>query len=152
MIRSVKYQLPLPEQTLSGSKRSLLSHVQHFQSPGALRSFSPEVDRQEWPLVERVGQGIALAREEEVRLCARRRGEHDHDVSARVKPERDFALDVFKVSDGVQGAVAAVGLDGDAGGDSDTVGDLSVGYHDVGLADVLSWQSLPVCSLLENTK
>ena len=137
LIRSVKDQLPLPEQPLSGSEGPLLSHVQHLQGPGSLRSFPPEVDGQKGPLVEGVGQGVALAREKEVWLGAGRRCEHDHDVSSGIKPERDLALDVFEVPDRVEGSVASVGLDGDASRDSDAVRDWSVGDHDVRLADVL---------------
>ena len=54
---------------------------------------------------------------------------------------------MLEVSDRVKGSVAAVRLHRHAGRDPDRIGDRGVRHHDVGLADVLRWQSLPVCGL-----
>jgi len=129
VLSSVVDHLPLVQQALPGSGRSVWPHVDHLQSPGAHRRLAPEVDRQEGPRVKPLTEGVPGSGEQQSGPGAGRGGEDHHDVAPGDVVEADLALDVLQMVDSIDCSGTTVGSHTDPGLVPDPVRYLHVSDH-----------------------
>ncbi len=144
LLGSVEEQLPLLDDSCGLGGRGHVGAAVDVQRPRPVGRLAPEVNGQERPVDKALSGLVSRSRQQQGRLGAAGRRQHQVEGAPRRELQRDLALDVLQVPDLLGGSLAGRRRDGHPGHVFVAHGgDRHVRLQRVGLADELAARAGP---------